>query len=207
VHRHIVDDVRLTRFERRDSRSVLGHLLEDNLLDLRFRSPVVIVARHDKIAAALKAHELIRSGADLMLVHLIAVLIGGRFADYEAVFHAVEKERIGPLQDKNNGIVIRSLHLDNIVEVRSLQAVLVRPHSVNRKDNVFRSKRSTVVKANAFTEMKYPVPPLEFPRLGQDSGVAHRVIDHLHQGLENVLPHSINKAAAVIVGIERIGDA
>src|SRR4030095_3612850 len=207
VHRHIVNDIRLTRFQRRDSRSVLGHLLEDNLLDLRFRSPVVIVARHDTIATPLKAHELIRPGADLMLVHLIAVLISGRFADYEAVFHAVEKKRIDPLQDKNHGIVIWSLHLDHIVEVRSLQTVLVRPHAVDGKNNVFRCKRSAVVKANAFTKAKHPVFPLEFPRLGQDSGVAHRVIENVDQWLENVLPHSINKAAAMIIGIEGVGDA
>ena len=64
-----------------------------------------------------------------------------------------------------------------------------------------------VVKANAFTKMKYPALPLEFPRLGQDSSVAHRPISHLHQGLENVLPHPINETAAMIVRIECVRDA
>src|SRR5262245_28219037 len=124
-----------------------------------FAPPVVVIAGHDKIAAALKTHELVWSGANPMLVHLIAVLVGGRFADDEAVFHAVEEERIGPLQDKYHGIVIGSLHLDDIVEIRSLQAVLVRPHAVHRENNVFCCKGSAVVKVNVFLKSKYPALP------------------------------------------------
>jgi hypothetical protein len=137
MHRDIVDDVGLTGFEPGDSCGVFGDFFEDHLLDFRFRAPVVVVARHDKVAASLKAHELIRPGADRVLVHLVAVLVRGRLAEDEAVLHAIEEDRIGLLQDENQIVVIHRLHLNDILEVFSLQAVFVRLHAVDGKITSF----------------------------------------------------------------------
>src|SRR5262249_2718252 len=80
-------------------------------------------------------------------------------------------------------------------------------HAVDGKNNVFRCKRRAVVKVNSFAKAKHPAFPLKFPRLRQDTGVADRVVGNFDQWLEDMLPHAINKAAAMIVGIEGISDA
>src|SRR6185503_6400440 len=104
-------------------------------------------------------------------------------------------------------MVIRSLHLDDIFEILTLQTVFVSPHAVDGKNNVLGSEWRAVVETDAFAKMKYPVLPLKFARLGQYPHVAHRPVGNMDSWLIHVLPHSINQAAAMIVWIEGIGDA
>src|SRR4029453_14225960 len=66
---------------------------QNDFFDLALGAPIIVVARQDQIAAALPADKFIRSGADGVVIRLIAVFFGGGFADDVARVQAVEQER------------------------------------------------------------------------------------------------------------------
>src|SRR5687768_1814579 len=93
VHRDVIDKIGLAGFERRQPRSLLGYLAENDFLDRRFTAPVIVVAGKYHVAAALIANELVRAGADRIVVELVTELVAGNFAEDEAIFQTIEKNR------------------------------------------------------------------------------------------------------------------
>ena len=119
---HVVDEIRLSRLQRRKPRGILGDFLENDFFDRRLAAPVVVIAGENQIAAALVADKFIGPGANEILINLIAKLVAGLFTQHETVVEPIEKHRVGLLGDKDHRGVVRSLNLADILEVRRLQA-------------------------------------------------------------------------------------
>ena len=68
MNRDSVDEVRLTRLQRRQARGIFGDFTKDDFFNRRFAAPVVVVASENHVAAALKTDELIGTGADEILI-------------------------------------------------------------------------------------------------------------------------------------------
>ena len=88
---HVVDEIRLARFQRRKPRGLFGDFFENDFFDRRLAAPVIVVAGEHQIAAALIADEFIGTGADEILIKLIAKLVAGLFAQHETVVESIEE--------------------------------------------------------------------------------------------------------------------
>src|SRR5687768_13439458 len=112
--RHVIDEIRLSGLERRNSRRIFSDLAEDYFLDICLAAPIIIVACKNEIAAALVTHILVRTCPDRILIQLIAVFVTGRFAQNKSILQAVEKNRQGLLGHEDNRLVVWCLELRDI---------------------------------------------------------------------------------------------
>ena len=208
MHRNVVDEIGLARLQRREARRVLGDFLENDFFDRRLAAPIVVVAGENHVAAALIADEFVGAGADRIFVELVAEFIAGDFAENETVLQAIEKNRQRLLGDENHRQVVRRLDFGYVFEVRRLQAAaFFIAHFLNRERHVLRRQRRAVMKLDALSQLERPLVALELPRLGEHADVVFFVVVELDQRLHDMLPVAVDRAGAVIVGMNRVGDA
>ena len=95
-----------------------------------------------QMAAALETDKLIRSGADQVLIQLIAVFVAGDFADDESVSQAIQEYRQRLLGHENHRVIIRRLDLGDFFEVGRLQAAaFFIAHLLDRERHILRGQR------------------------------------------------------------------
>ncbi len=180
MHRNIVDEIGLSRFQSREARRVLGDFFENDFLDRRLAAPIIVVAGKNHVAAALIADELIGACADRVFVEFVAEFIPGDFAENETVLDAIEKNRQRLLGDENDRQIVRRLDFGNIFEVRRLQAAaFFIAHFFNRERHVLGSQRRAVVKLDALSQFESPSVALELPRFGEHADVIFLVVVEL----------------------------
>ena len=208
VGRHRVDHVGLSGLQGRDPGGLLCDLAPHQGLDLRLRgAPVGVVALQDQVAVALEALELVGSGADGMLVHVLAVLRRGGLAHDEARLELVEKHDVARVRHQDDGVVVHDPHLHQLSQLPPLQAVLVRLDAVERELDVVGRQRRAVVELDSLLQLERPLLALQLPGLGQLGHVCPSRLVHLHQRLHDVLPDGVGRAQAVVVGVEGIDAA
>jgi len=208
MHGDVIDEIRLPGFKRRKARRVFRYFAKNDLFDIRLAAPIVVVPRENKIPASLVAHIFIRPGAYGILVHLIAIFISGRLAQNEAILQTVQKHRQGLLGHENNRLIIGCLHFRDVLKIRRLQAAaFLVPHPIDGKSYVLGSKRRAVVKFDALFQANNPPLALVFPRLGENTDVVFAFIIVFDQRFHNMLPVAVNRAGAVPVRMQGIGDA
>ena len=72
VNRHLIDDIRLSRLDRRDSGSVFLDRPPDNFTNAWRRAPIFFVSSHGEMRAALPSGKTVRARADRLIVELLA---------------------------------------------------------------------------------------------------------------------------------------
>ena len=87
--RHVIDEIRLTRFQGRDSRRVFCDFFEDDFFDIRLAAPIVVVAGKNQIAAPLIADKFIWAGANQILIDFVAELFARFFTQHKAIVQAI----------------------------------------------------------------------------------------------------------------------
>ena len=117
LHRNIVDHVALSCQQAGHPSRILADFFQHDFFDGGLRSPVIIVARHDEIAVALPTHEFIRSGADRVLIDVVAVFLRRALADNKAVLQPVENNRVRHRSREDHGIIVRRLDFGQVVEI------------------------------------------------------------------------------------------
>src|SRR6266404_9139408 len=72
VNRHLIDDIRLSRLDRRNSGRVFLDRPPDDFTNAWRRTPIFLVPAHGEMRAALPTDKTIRTGADRLIVELLA---------------------------------------------------------------------------------------------------------------------------------------
>ena len=79
------------------------------------------------------------------------MLIRRQFTNNETVLQTIQKHSQRLLGHEDDGVIIGSLHLRDILEIGCLQAApFLVPHAVDRKGHVFRGERRAVMKFDVF---------------------------------------------------------
>ena len=72
VNRHLIDDIRLSRLDRRNSGCVFLDRPPDDFTNVWRRAPIFIVPAHREMGAALPTDKTIRTGTVRLIVELLA---------------------------------------------------------------------------------------------------------------------------------------
>ena len=122
---NVADEIRLPGFQRGDARGVLLNRFVNDFVDLRRLAPITFVAPDDELPASFPTGKLERTRADRPIVRFAHLFSRRLFHDHAAV-DVLERVRVGFLERQDHGVIVGSVHLADVLQIRRLQAVLCR---------------------------------------------------------------------------------
>jgi len=196
--------------ERGRPRRLVGNAADHETLHVRRLAPVAVEGLEDQLDARLKAHELVRTGADgrlaeAVVAELLDVLLGhdpGRAGGAGAI----EGHEIGPrlLQHEAHAAGVHHLHLAYTLAEEAGGAALV---ALERELHVLGRHRFTIVESHALAEHEVPDAPVPGHRERLGQGWRVQVTWHrLHQRvMQRVQDHERRDLGLGLRGVEPAG--
>ena len=109
----------------------------------------------------------------------------------DAAVDVLEGVRIGFLERQDDGVVVRSVHFRDVLQIGRLKALFIGQYAFERSEHVSARKLCAVMKANAFTELELELRAFHLPGLGQDAAVTALFVICVDQRLHDRSPDSL----------------
>src|SRR5258705_7107818 len=153
VRRNVADYIRLTRLERGDARPVFLNRFVNDFVNSWRLAPITLVAPENELAASFPTGKFEWTRSDRPVVRLAHFFCHRLFHDYPAVdvFQGVS---IGFLQRQDDGVIVRSVHFRDVLQIGRLKALFVGQYAFEGSEHVSARKLCAVMKANDFTDLE-----------------------------------------------------